>query len=1028
MSRTQLNSGWEFVKTKLGTEYSKGLGFKPVSIPHDWLIYDTNDLYEDSTGWYRKKLDIPDDGLRTALRFEGVYMDSRLYVNGVQAYEHKYGYTTFEADITDFLKAGENEITVRVDHKEPNSRWYSGAGIYRDVWLCRYHNEHILPDGVYISAYNDGRVIVSVEAERGENVPCEELKVRSSVYFGEQLCGVNEYECTAADISLIPEFLRRAGCRYSVNESRFTIKSPKLWDIESPNLYRCVCELIKGGEVIDTAESRFGFRSAEFTADRGFLLNGRQVKIHGCCEHHDFGALGAVFSKTAMRRKLVKLREMGINAVRTSHNPPAPGLLELADEMGFLILDEGFDMWEICKTKYDYARFFPEWAEKDAALWVRRDRNFPCIIGWSIGNEIYDTFVAERGQEVTSMLKAYVRRHDYRGNASVTIASNYMKGKHAQKCADILKIAGYNYSESLYPEQHEAHPDWAIFGSETSSVVASRGIYHFPAEQEILCEENEQCSSLGNSFPAWAAKGWAACILPDRDARYCAGQFIWTGFDYIGEPTPYETKSSYFGQIDTAGFCKDGAYVFRSAWTDYKKAPFVHLFPHWDWNEGEVIDIFAATNVPKCVLFFNGEKIAEQDIDHIHGRELMLHKKLAYAKGELTAVAYDENGNEVARDTRRSFGDTVRLEVTPDKTVLKADGKDLIFLEISALDKDGEFVANANDRVRVEVTGAGRLAGLDNGDSTDYEQYKGISRRLFSGKLLAVIAAKNVCGEIKVRLTSPALEPVELTLEAVSAGENDLITEIPEGEENTERPLDCTCPDNDIPVRKIELSGEERVFTPEKRVLSFGVKLYPENAVYRDLEFKLTTDNGIKVSTGKVISYDGERVTVECLGDGEFCLRAFTKNGTDKIRLFSSLKLRGEGLGKALTDPYEEVVCGLSDISSGDIESGLTKGICFGPKGGYFGFEELDFGDKGSDTIEFSIFANSFTPVHMKVYDGRPDFGGELIGDLEYHVEPKWMVFNPASFRLRKVLTGVHTLVFESCDMIDLHSFRFIMK
>lgn len=1027
MSRVLFCNGWEFCKTELGTQYSEELVFKPVSIPHDWLIYDTNDLYEDSTGWYRKVFTAENDGLRTALRFDGVYMDSRVYINGVQVFEWKYGYTTFECDITDQLKEGENVITVRVDHKEPNSRWYSGAGIYRNVWLCRYPEEHILPGGVYISASVGGAVTVSVEVERGENIESSELKVRNRIYFEDDLCGESEYECTAADISVIPEFLRRKGCKYSVNESMFTVENPKLWDIDSPNLYRCVTELIREDEVIDSCESRFGFRSAQFTPDKGFFLNGRHVKIQGCCEHHDLGALGAAFNKTAMKRKLLKLRKIGINAIRTSHNPPAPELVELCDEMGLLMLDEGFDMWEICKTKYDYARFFGEWVERDAASWVRRDRNFPCVIGWSIGNEIYDTHVAERGQEVTSLLKSLVQRHDPRGNASITIASNYMASLNAQKCADILKIAGYNYSERLYDEQHEAHPDWAIFGSETSSVVASRGVYHFPADTEILCEEDEQCSSLGNSFPAWAAKGWADCIVPDLNAGYCAGQFIWTGFDYIGEPTPYQTKNSYFGQIDTAGFFKDGAYVFRSAWTDYKDAPFVHIFPHWDWNEGEEIDVFAATNAPRVELYFNGEKIAEQDIDHSSRDKFMLHKKLTYRKGELIAIAYDEKGNDIARDVQCSFGDTAKLEVSADKTTLRADGRDLIFAEISAVDKDGTFVANANNRVHVEITGAGRLVGLDNGDSTDYEQYKGKSRRLFSGKLLAIIGAKNEPGEICVRITSPELKDESLIFKALPAEGGDC-TVIPEGDENTDRPLDCSCPENDIPVRKIVLSGEDRVFTPDKRVLSFGVRLYPENAVYRDLDFKITTENGIKVGTARVLSYDGEKVTVECLGDGGFCLRAFTKNGTDKVRLFSSLKLRGEGIGKALTDPYEEVVCGIYDLSSGDIVSGLTKGACFGPEGGRFGFEALDFGEEGSDTIIFSIFANSFTPVHMNIYGGLPENGGELLGEMEYHREPKWMEYHDVQFKLNRKLRAINSLVFESKDMIDIHSFRFEKK
>lgn len=301
------------------------------------------------------------------------------------------------------------------------------------------------------------------------------------------------------------------------------------------------------------------------------------MKLHGSCEHHDNGCLGAVSNRAAILRRFRKLREMGVNAIRTSHNMPAQEFMELADEFGMLILSEGFDMWERSKTDYDYARFFDEWVEKDVASWVRRDRNHPSIIGWSIGNEIFDTHADERGQEVTSLLRRLVKLHDPQGNGYVTFGSNYMQWENGQKCADILKLAGYNYGERLYNEHHEAHPDWAIYGSETASVVQSRGIYHFPLSQTVLADDDEQCSSIGNSCTGWGAKNTEECIIKDRDAEFCAGQFIWSGFDYIGEPTPYSTKNSYFGQYDTAGFPKDSAYVFRAEWTDYKKAPFVHI-------------------------------------------------------------------------------------------------------------------------------------------------------------------------------------------------------------------------------------------------------------------------------------------------------------------------------------------------------------------------------------------------------------------------------------------------------------------
>jgi beta-galactosidase len=376
------------------------------------------------------------------------------------------------------------------------------------------------------------------------------------------------------------------------------LSSPEVWDIDSPVLYTLRTELISKGTVLDEAINQFGFRTIQFDPEKGFLLNDRKVKLHGVCQHHDLGALGAAVNRTALRRQLTLLKEMGVNAIRTSHNMCAVELLELADEMGILINAESFDMWERPKNKYDYARFFKDWVEKDVANWIRRDRNHPCIILWCIGNEIYDTHADEHGQETTRNLMNLVQKHDPYHNAWVTIGSNYMPWENAQGCADIVKLAGYNYAEKYYDAHHDKYPDWIIYGSETGSIVQSRGIYHFPRSEAILCDDDEQCSSLGNSITSWGARSIEKCILDDRDASFSAGMFIWSGFDYIGEPTPYHTKNSYFGQLDTAGFQKDSFYVYQSAWTDYRKAPMIHLYPYWDFNEGQRIDIRVCSNAP----------------------------------------------------------------------------------------------------------------------------------------------------------------------------------------------------------------------------------------------------------------------------------------------------------------------------------------------------------------------------------------------------------------------------------------------
>ncbi|MDE6727661.1 MAG: DUF4982 domain-containing protein, partial [Oscillospiraceae bacterium] len=655
--------------------------------------------------------------------------------------------------------------------------------------------------------------------------------------------------------------------------------------------------------------------------------------------------------------------------------------------------------------------------------WIRRDRNHPCVIGWSIGNEIYDTHVSERGQEVTSMLAGYVRSHDFRCNGYITIGSNYMQWENAQKCADILKLAGYNYAERLYDEHHKAHPDWMIYGSETASVLQSRGIYHFPLSQSVLADDDEQCSSLGNCTTGWGAKNSEYCIIADRDAGFCAGQFIWTGFDYIGEPTPYSTKNSYFGQIDTAGFPKDSAYIFRAEWTDCKTAPFVHIFPYWDFIEGDKIDVRVTTNAPKAALFFNGEKIAEKNIDHLHGTELTLDTVIEYSEGELLAVAYDENGNEIARDVQRSFGDTATLRLTPDKTELKADGEDMIFVDISALDKNGTFAANANNRVFVSVEGAGRLVGLDNGDSTDYEQYKGISRRLFSGKLLAMIAAKTEPGDIRVRVSSPTLPESKLTLKAVPAAVREGVSALTE---NTHTPADCPDEEHDIPVRKITFTSESRTFTPDRKTITFKIAVFPENASYaNEIEYRITTVLGIPSNLAEIVSAENENVTVKCNGDGEFYLRALCKNGTDKYHIVTPLALRGEGLGAAFFNPYEFVIGGLFTVQSGNAGNGIERGAAFANENSWFGFENVDFGSVGSDTVTVPIYANCTTPVKIRFYDGIPGEGGELIGDFTYHEPPQWLTYIPNTFRLSKKLTGKHTFVMESSDGYHVGGFFF---
>lgn len=1032
------NDNWYFAKTPSDVKWEERkkweASLEKVDLPHDWLIYDTLNLYENSTGWYRKEFVLEEfvgdadldaaaicdgGGGHILLRFDGVYMDSTVYVNGHKVGDWKYGYSAFEWDITKYLQSGKNEVAVRVLHLAPNSRWYSGAGIYRNVWLRFVPEIHIPSDGIYVS---------TVEKENGY-----ELLVDTEIDWGctiaEDAQYSLEYILYDKDTEVFRE--RKSLTRGQIIEkSSFFVDNPKRWDIAEPNLYRLEVELwTEESNVLGTDSTAIqreavtiGFRTIEYTPEQGFLLNGRKVRLNGTCDHHDLGALGAAFSQAAMRRKLTMMRQMGINAIRTAHNMPAAELMEMADEMGFLVVSEAFDMWEISKNTYDYARFFKEWAECDVRSWIRRDRNHPSVIMWSIGNEIPDTHADAHGQEITRRLMAYVREWDYRENAPVTIGSNYMPWENAQKCADIVKMAGYNYAEKYYAEHHRKYPDWIIYGSETSSVVQSRGVYHFPLERATLIEEDEQCSALGNSTTSWAAKNAEYCITMDRDAEFSCGQFIWTAFDYIGEPTPYQTKNSYFGQIDTAGFPKDSYYLYQAEWTDYHTRPMVHVYPYWDFNPGQIVDVRICSNAPFTELFVNGVSQGKREIDHQKGIALQPHWKVPYEPGSICAVAYDLEGNVIAREERHSFGETDHFVLKADKTTMLADGEDMIFVEISAEDKEGHPVENAADYVQVTVTGAGRLVGLDNGDSTDYDQYKGTVRKLFNGKLLAMIAAKTQPGEVYVTVGNAA----QIILQAVEAPIREGISA---SMENTFRPL-AFVETGFVPVRKIELTAECLCLTPEQPEIIVQAKIYPENATDTDVMWKVVDAAGMESRIAQIEVFEKNRARVIGIGDGEFYVRCMSKNGTDKVKLISQLDMHVCGMGAAFISPYE-MISGISyRTSNRDVIRGVSNSVGTDKElETQLTYTNLDFGSFGSDEITLSIFANDNDAHALQIWQGVPgEPDCELLGDVVYQKPSEWEVFKPETYRLNRRVTGTQTLTIVTHEKLFLKGFVFTGK
>jgi beta-galactosidase len=1012
------NDGWEFAKSSLDVTEKTNLVFVPVDIPHDWLIYNTLELYENSIGWYRKKFTCTNKEDQIILCFDGVYMDSALYVNQQFVGEWKYGYSSFEHEITDAVTEGENEILVKVVHQSPNSRWYSGAGIYRNVWLKTRSKNHIVTDGIYITTKQQDDHTWMIEIDTQLNID-EDGKISHTIMYGDQII-------TASSATVFPDG--------DYNRQTLVVDSPDLWSTDKPNLYQIQTQLRldnengNKGETVESITQNIGFRTIILDPENGFHLNGKRMKLNGVCEHHDLGALGAAFNKAALKRRFVILKEMGVNAIRTAHNMPAPELMDLADEMGMLVVSEAFDMWERSKTPYDYARFFKEWAHIDVKSWVLRDRNHPSLLLWSIGNEIYDTHADGRGQEITKMLIEYVRKYDPKENAKITIGSNYMPWGNAQKCADIVKVAGYNYGEKYYQKHHEEHPDWIIYGSETASVVQSRGIYHFPFEKSILADDDEQCSALGNSSTSWGAKSAEACILAERDTPFSLGQFIWTGFDYIGEPTPYHTKNSYLGQIDTATLKKDSYYIYQAEWTDYKKKPMVHIFPYWDFSKGQIIDVRVCSNAPKVELLFNGKTIGTHDIDHEHGTQLVGWWKVPYEEGELKANAYDETGKIIVTDVKNSFGEVKKICLHPDKESLTANGTDLIFVEITMEDENGNPVENANNRVRVQVTGAGRLLGLDNGDSTDYDQYKGLSRRLFSGKLMAIIGATLEPGMIQIEVSSKGLE--SQILELVSLPIKDKALEgISANTKNQDLPS-VMGNNEEIPLRKIEIiSDSGQLFDESRNEMIVRAKLYPENTSYQEVEWSVVNDAGIVSNIARVETF-GQEAKVIALGDGEFRLRCTSKNGSDKTKLISQLEFKAKGLGTAYKDPYGFISAGLYDYSKGEVSNGNERGVATARDGEtQVGFYEIDFGSYGSDTITIPIFALSSEEYSLQIWEGMPDEEGSiLLADVIYQKQSKWNVYQEETYRLSKRLRGITSICFVLYKKVHVKGFSFEKK
>jgi beta-galactosidase len=733
-----------------------------LDVPHDWSIslpFNQNSAagsgggyLDGGVGWYRKTFTLPasSQGQKVFIQFDGAYMDSTVWMNGTQICARPYGFISYECDFTSAAKFGaSNVLAVRLNNQLPSSRWYSGSGIQRNVWLKTVNPVRVAYTGTRVTTPNvaSASATVNVTTTVQNDSASAQSVTLSSVVRDASGTQVAQGSAPAASVA--------AGMTSDVSQT-LTVSNPKLWSLTSPTMYSVVTTVSVNGAVVDTYATPFGIRTFTFDANSGFSLNGQSMKLNGTCNHNDYGALGSIVNARAMQKRLEMLKSMGVNALRTSHNPPPPEFLTMADAMGFLVMDEAFDTWDQAKVRYDYARFFSQWSTIDISAMVARDRNHPSVIIWSIGNEIGDPGNHTIAQSLISVVKQQ--------DATRAIAQAFANGSPDTGTANMEDLVGDNYFPGNYKGQHSSNPAWKIFASETSSAVRSRGIYDI---QTAATYPDNQCSSYDNQWPSWgnsAEASWQAV----NTASFVAGEFIWTGFDYIGEPTPYgwPSKSSYFGAIDTAGFPKDIFYFYQSHW-NHDGPPMAHIVPmDWtSWNAGQQVPVWVNTNADSAELFLNGTSLGSKTVDPNPANLNSAHLQwtVTFAAGTLTAKA-TKGGVVVATDTVQTAGTAAALAIKADRTTIAADGHDLSYVEVDVVDSKGVVVPQAADSITFSVTGVGTIAGVDNGNAISHESFKGNTRMAFSGKALAIVQSTTTAGKITLQATAGSLTAGSVTV------------------------------------------------------------------------------------------------------------------------------------------------------------------------------------------------------------------------------------------------------------------------
>lgn len=777
-----LEKGWKFTKGEVSNAEMPAFNdakWETVDIPHDWAIFGPFDKNNDlqnvavtqnfetqaslktgrtgglpyvGIGWYRTTFHST-PGKQTTLIFDGAMSEARVFVNGKEACFWPCGYNSFYCDVTSLVNEDgkNNTLAVRLENRPQSSRWYPGAGLYRNVHVVTTEKIHVPVWGTQITTpyVKDEYASVCLRTTI-LNAGKTELTVVTDIMDAD-----GQVVSTKTNKGVINH-----GQPFTQN---FIVERPKLWSPETPVLYKAVSKIYSGDTLLDTYSTRFGIRTIEYIADKGFYLNGKRRKFQGVCNHHDLGPLGAAINVAALRHQLTLLKEMGCDAIRTSHNMPAPELVELCDEMGFMMMLEPFDEWDIAKCDNGYHRFFNEWAEKDMVNMLRQYRNNPCVVMWSIGNEVPTQWSPE-GYKVAKFLQDICHRED--PTRPVTCGMDQVKSVLANGFAAMLDIPGLNYRAHLYDEAYERLPQNIILGSETSSTVSSRGVYKFPVERKAgAMYDDHQSSSYDLEYCNWSN-------IPDidfaraEDHEWTIGQFVWTGFDYLGEPSPYDTNawpnhSSMFGIIDLASIPKDRYYLYRSVWN--KEAETLHILPHWNWEgrEGEKTPVFVYTNYPSAELFINGKSYGRQT-KHKNGTvenryRLMWHDAV-YQPGEVRVVAYDEQGNPVAEKTVRTAGKPHHIELVTDCSSLQADGKDLAYVTLRIVDKDGNLCPNDGRLVSFKVKGTGKYRASANGDPTCLDLFHKPEMHAFGGMLTVIVQSGEKTGEIELQATAKGIK------------------------------------------------------------------------------------------------------------------------------------------------------------------------------------------------------------------------------------------------------------------------------